>query len=51
MVKHHFTSVLAKLRASDRTTALISAAKTGVMDLAAQLPHVPDTAALGEAAG
>ncbi len=39
MIKHHFTSVLQKLRATDRTTVLVSAARTGLLDLAAQLPY------------
>ena len=43
MIKHHFTLVLSKLRATDRTTVLVSAARTGLLDLAAQLPYVPPT--------
>jgi DNA-binding NarL/FixJ family response regulator len=38
MIKHHFSMVLEKLRASDRTSAFVTAAQSGLIDLGGQLP-------------
>jgi DNA-binding NarL/FixJ family response regulator len=51
-VKNHMTSLLRKLSAGDRTEAVVSAVRTGMIDLGAQLPPPPaeDTSALFSAA-
>lgn len=42
-VKNHMTSLLRKLSAGDRTEAVVSAVRTGMIDLGAQLPPpLPD---------
>jgi DNA-binding NarL/FixJ family response regulator len=40
-VKNHMTSLLRKLSAGDRTEAVVSAVRTGMIDLGAQLPVPP----------
>jgi DNA-binding NarL/FixJ family response regulator len=40
-VKNHMTSLLRKLSAGDRTEAVVSAVRTGMIDLGAQLPAPP----------
>jgi DNA-binding NarL/FixJ family response regulator len=40
-VKNHMTSLLRKLSAGDRTEAVVSAVRTGMIDLGAQLPAAP----------
>jgi DNA-binding NarL/FixJ family response regulator len=45
-VKNHMTSLLRKLSAGDRTEAVVSAVRTGMIDLGAQLPPpLPEDAA------
>ena len=43
-VKNHMTSLLRKLSAGDRTEAVVSAVRTGMIDLGAQLPVPPPDA-------
>lgn len=40
-IKNHMTSLLRKLSAGDRTEAVVSAVRTGMIDLGAQLPAPP----------
>jgi DNA-binding NarL/FixJ family response regulator len=51
-VKNHMTSLLRKLSAGDRTEAVVSAVRTGMIDLGAQLPAPPpaDTSSMFSAA-
>jgi DNA-binding NarL/FixJ family response regulator len=50
-VKNHMTSLLRKLAAGDRTAAVVSAVRTGMIDLGAQLPVPPiDGGAMSSAA-
>jgi DNA-binding NarL/FixJ family response regulator len=50
-VKNHMTSLLRKLAAGDRTEAVVSAVRTGMIDLGAQLPVPPfDNGAMSSAA-
>jgi DNA-binding NarL/FixJ family response regulator len=44
-VKNHMTSLLRKLSAGDRTEAVVSAVRTGMIDLGAQLPPPLDAGA------
>jgi len=43
-IKNHMTSLLRKLSAGDRTEAVVSAVRTGMIDLGAQLPAPPPPA-------
>jgi DNA-binding NarL/FixJ family response regulator len=49
-VKNHMTSLLRKLSAGDRTEAVVSAVRTGMIDLGAQLPAPPPDASFSSAA-
>jgi len=50
-VKNHMTLLLRKMCAGDRTEAVVSAVRTGMIDLGAQLPVPPyDTSAMWSAA-
>jgi DNA-binding NarL/FixJ family response regulator len=49
-VKNHMTSLLRKLSAGDRTEAVVSAVRTGMIDLGPQIPVPPPDASYSSAA-
>jgi len=49
-IKNHMTSLLRKMAAGDRTEAVVSAVRIGMIDLGAQLPPPMDSGAMSSAA-